>query len=48
MDGGPGEAFTAPSLLLSLWLVTPESPHDQEGRFFGSVLIARPGYHELL
>ena len=41
-----GHAFTAPSLLLSLWLVTPESPDDQEGRFFGSVLIARPGYSD--
>lgn len=41
-----GCSFTAPSLLLSLWLVTPESPHDQEGRFFGSVLIARPGYYD--
>jgi hypothetical protein len=41
-----GHHFTAPSLLLSLWLVTPESPDDQEGRFFGSVLIARPGYYD--
>jgi hypothetical protein len=39
-----GHFFTAPSLHLSLWLVTPESPDEQEGRFFGSVLIARPGY----
>jgi hypothetical protein len=42
-----GHAFTAPSLLLSLWQpVTPESPDDQEGRLFGSVLIARPGYYD--
>ena len=41
-------AFTALSLLLSLrWPVTPEAPDDQEGRFFGSVLIARPGYFDL-
>lgn len=38
-----GHAFTAPSLLLSLWRpVTPQSPQDQEGQFFESVLIARP------
>ena len=42
-----GHAFTAPSLLLSLWRpVTPQSPDDQEGRFFESVLIARPGYYD--
>ncbi len=45
---GDGQVFTAPGLLLSLWLVTPKSPDDQEGRFFGSVLIARPGYHDQL
>jgi hypothetical protein len=40
-----GHAFTAPCLLLSLWRpVTPDSPDDQEGRFFESVLVARPGY----
>ena len=37
----------APSLLLSLWRpVTPESPDDQEGRFFASALIARHGYYD--
>jgi hypothetical protein len=42
-----GHAFTAPGLLISLWRpVTPESPDDQEGRFFESVLIARPGYYD--
>lgn len=40
----PG-AVTAPSLFLSLWRpVTPQPPDDHEGRFFESVLIARPGY----
>lgn len=40
-------AFSAPSLLLSLRrLITPQSPHDQEGRFFDSVLIAQPGYYD--
>jgi hypothetical protein len=42
-----GHAFTAPSLLLPLWRpVTPESPEDQEGRFFESALIARPDYYD--
>jgi hypothetical protein len=41
-----GRSFIAPSLLLSLWRSTPEEPGDQEGRFFDSVLIARPGYHD--
>jgi hypothetical protein len=41
-----GYAFTAPSLLLSLWRpVTPEPPDDQEARFFESALIATPGYY---
>ena len=40
-------ALTAPSLLLSLWRqVTPRAPEDQEGPFFESVLIARPGYYD--
>jgi hypothetical protein len=44
-----GHTFTASSLLLSLWRpVTPQAPDDQEGRFFGSVLIARPGYYDRL
>lgn len=43
-----GHFFTAPNLLLSLWLVTPEAPDEQEGRFFRSVLIARPGYNDQL
>jgi hypothetical protein len=31
--------------LAGLWRpVTPQAPDDQEGRFFESVLIARPGY----
>jgi hypothetical protein len=42
-----GHAFTAPSLLLSLWRpATPQAPDDQEGRFFESALIARPGYYD--
>jgi hypothetical protein len=42
-----GHAFTAPGLLLALWRpVTPASQEDQEGRFFESVLLARPGYYD--
>jgi hypothetical protein len=42
-----GHVFTAPSLLLSLWQpVTPQAADDQEGLFFQSVLIARPGYYD--
>jgi hypothetical protein len=38
-------AFTATGLLLALWRqVSPDSPADQEGRFFDSVLVAQPGY----
>ena len=41
-----GYAFTAPDLFLSLWRsAIPESPDDQEGRFFESILIARTGYY---
>jgi hypothetical protein len=44
-----GHAFTAAGLLLSLWRpVTPESPQDQEGRFFESVIIATPAYYDQL
>jgi hypothetical protein len=42
-----GHAFTAPALLLSFWRsTTPETPDDEDGRFFESVLLARPGYYD--
>jgi hypothetical protein len=42
-----GHLFTAPDLLLSLWRPTaPEGPDDDEGKYFESVLIAKPGYHD--
>ena len=42
-----GHAFTAPDLLLALWRpTTPETPDDEDGRFFESVLLARPGYYD--
>ncbi len=41
-----GHSATAPDLLLALWRsVVPEGDDDQDGRYFESVLIARPGYH---
>lgn len=41
-----GHAFTAPDLLLTFWRpTTPETSADEDGRFFASVLLARPGYH---
>ncbi len=40
-----GHSATAPDLLLALWRsVTPEDDGDQDGRYFESVLVARPGY----
>lgn len=42
-----GHSATAPDLLLALWRpVLPEHPADQEGRYFESVLVARPGYYQ--
>ena len=42
-----GHAFTAPDLLVSFWRPTvPETPDDEEGRYFASVLLARPGYYD--
>lgn len=42
-----GHSFTTPDLLLAFWRpTTPETPDDQDGRFFESVLLARPGYYD--
>ncbi len=39
-----GRSVTAPDLLLALWrAVIPERPADEDGRYFESVLVARPG-----
>lgn len=44
-DGG--RSATATQLLLALWRPTlPEYSGDAEGRYFESVLVARPGYYE--
>lgn len=41
-----GSSVTAPGLLLALWRpLVPEYPQDENGRYFESVLVARPGYY---
>lgn len=46
-DDEPGYLFTAPDLLLAFWRsAIPEDSEDPEGRFFESVLLARPGYYQ--
>lgn len=42
-----GLRVLAPDLLLSLWRATlPEGPHDEDGKYFESVLVAAPGYYD--
>jgi hypothetical protein len=42
-----GASVTAPDALLALWRsVLPEHPQDEDGRYFESVLVARPGYYD--
>ncbi|MEV6286037.1 hypothetical protein [Kribbella sp. NPDC051770] len=42
-----GHSFIAPDLLLALWRPTiPEGLDDADGKYFESVLMARPGYYE--
>ena len=41
-----GHSVTAPGLLLALWRsVVPDDDNDPDGRYFESVLIAKPGYY---
>ncbi|HJP72974.1 MAG TPA: hypothetical protein VJ914_01825 [Pseudonocardiaceae bacterium] len=41
-----GYACVAPDLLLSCWrATTPKDADDTDGRYFDSVLVARPGYY---
>lgn len=41
-----GRSVTAPDLRLALWrAVIPEGSADEDGRYFESVLVARPGYY---
>ncbi len=47
VEEGRGYAFIAPDLLLSCWrATTPKDADDLDGRFFDSVLLARPGYYD--
>ena len=44
----PSASFLAPELLLSLWRpVEPDDePNEEQGYFFGSVLLAASGYYD--
>ncbi|MCD0484800.1 hypothetical protein LO771_20985 [Streptacidiphilus sp. ASG 303] len=41
-------SFTAPDLLLGLWrpFAADDEPDEEQGHFFSSVLLARPGYDD--
>ncbi|SDS61152.1 hypothetical protein SAMN05216371_0263 [Streptomyces sp. TLI_053] len=43
----PG-CFVAPDLLLSFWrpFATDDDPEDEQGYYFTTVLLARPGYYD--
>ncbi len=40
--------FTAPTLLLALWrpFAADDDPKEEQGYYFNSVLVARPGYYD--
>jgi hypothetical protein len=42
------DAFTAPELYLALWrpFAADDDPAEEQGHFFQSVLVARPGYDD--
>ncbi|MGY0489489.1 hypothetical protein [Streptomyces sp. WG-D5] len=41
-------SFTAPDLLLGLWrpFAADDDPDEEQGYYFNSVLVARPGYYD--
>ncbi|MFB8085083.1 hypothetical protein [Streptomyces sp. NPDC055992] len=41
-------SFVAPDLLLSFWrpFAADDEPHEEQGYYFSSVLLARPGYYD--
>lgn len=41
-------SFTAPELLLALWrpFAADDDPEEEQGYYFSSVLVARPGYYD--
>lgn len=43
-----GRSYVASDLLLSLWrpFVEDENPDEEQGHYFQSVLVARPGYYD--
>ncbi|WP_020389180.1 hypothetical protein [Kribbella catacumbae] len=47
-DDEGGRSYTAPELLLALWrpFVEDEDPSEEQGHYFQSVLVARPGYYD--
>jgi hypothetical protein len=47
-DDEGGCSYVAPELLLALWrpFVEDENPDEEQGHYFQSVLVARPGYYD--
>lgn len=47
-DDEDSASFVAPDLLLSFWrpLDGDDEPDDEQGYYFSSVLLARPGYYD--
>ncbi|MER7108577.1 hypothetical protein [Streptomyces sp. NPDC000229] len=47
-DPEDSASFVAPDLLLSFWrpFEADDQPDEEQGYYFGSVLLARPGYYD--
>lgn len=47
-DPDDDASFIAPDLLLSFWrpFAADDEPEDEQGYYFSSVLLARPGYYD--
>ncbi|MEV5972244.1 hypothetical protein [Streptomyces sp. NPDC051921] len=47
-DPDDGASFIAPDLLLSFWrpFAADDEPEEEQGHYFTSVLLARPGYYD--
>ncbi|MFQ6198178.1 hypothetical protein [Streptomyces sp. NPDC000405] len=47
-DDDDPASFVAPELLLSFWrpFEGDDAPEDEQGYYFNSVLLARPGYYD--
>ncbi|MER7828478.1 hypothetical protein ABTX85_38780 [Streptomyces sp. NPDC096097] len=48
MDEEDPASFVAPDLLLSFWrpFAADDAPDEEQGYYFSSVLLARPGYYD--